>query len=161
MKYALLLLWLVLIGACSATKSENGPKIKDKYEVVTIPYIIDNDTTNVNELRFQQIKSAKDAIKLMYENYGRWSKRANGKYQENLKQHIWKNVKILGGEKNFLVIADGVETNEMYFASLMVFDDQLNDCLHESHPLRNQLLTYFTNKMDNLSADSSNYKLFP
>ena len=100
------------------------------FKVVTTPILVEKDTIYINELRFYKIKSARDGMKLMYLNFGKWNKKTKGIHQKNMNSFIWENVKLLDENNNlFTVVADGTETETDFFASIKIFDDTQKDCL--------------------------------
>ena len=148
-------------SSCNSTKKNIVSKTPSlKYEVVEIPLIYDEDTLYVNELRLYNIQSALDAKVIMYYNYGKWDLVSSGKYQDNIKEHVWKRVKLLENEGAFFVSADGTETLDEYFASLIIVDTHNNDCLNPNYPLRNELIDLFVRKLANVKANRYNYDIF-
>ena len=154
------LLVLFLMG-CSSSKVFTNKDKKSEYRVVNTPLIVQNDTININELRFYKIQSAMDGMKLMYQNYGKWDKKIDGKHQQNINRIIWNNVKLLdGSNQSFTVVADGTETMTDYFACLIVYDSGGNDCFKTEHPNREELIELFVDKMNKIGSNSSVYQLF-
>lgn len=148
------------ILSCSTSKNITDLKPSTNFEIIKSPSAFEKDTLILSELRFYKIQSALDAMKLMYLNYGKWSKKNQGKYQENIDQIVWNNVKLLENNENFTVIASGTETLSDYFTSLIVLDSSNIDCFNEDHPLKDRLIDLFTSKMNFLDKDQSVYKLF-
>lgn len=142
--YLLILLFCVI--SCSTSKSTAALKPYSDFEIIEFPLVLEKDTITLSELRFYKIQSALDAMKLMYLSYGDWSKKSQGRYQENINQIVWNNVKLLGNNENFTVIANGTETLNEYFTSLIVLDSKNEDCLNTSHPLKEKLIELFTLK---------------
>lgn len=64
---------------------------------------------------------------------------------------MWQNVKLIDGdEATFTVIADGTETTKDYFACLMVFDSDGNDCFINGHTYQEQLIKTLVDTMNNI-----------
>lgn len=130
-------------------------------EIVSTPLVIEKEIFYANELRFYKIQAALDAMKLMCLNYGKWSKKVDGKHQQNIKRLIWENVKLIKqSNETFTVIADGAETESAYFACLIVLDSKNRNCFDKDHPYKENLLSLFTEKMSKMDRDSKVYKLF-
>jgi len=98
----------LFIFGCSSTKEVSINKANSYFKVVTTPILVEKDTIYINELRFYKIKSARDGMKLMYLNFGKWNKKTKGVHQKNMNSFIWENVKLLDENNNlFTVVADG------------------------------------------------------
>lgn len=156
-KCFLILLSFVLINCSSTKKTGNKPK-NSKFEIVET-FLVD-EKTNVNfsiyELRFYKIMSALDGVALMYQNYGMWDKKIEGKHQQNINRIIWDNIKLIEGyDEEFTIVADGTETVNNYFACLMVFDSKGKNCFNNKHPLKEKLTDLFVNKMKRIERSQS------
>ena len=151
----------LLFFSCSSTIKFSENKTISHFKIVTTPILVEKNTIYVNELRFYKIKSAKDGIKLMYLNFGKWNKKIEGIHQKNIHSFIWENVKLLDENNNlFTVVADGTETETDYFASIKIFDDTQKDCLKENYPYQQQLIKVLTTKMSNQKIKKVDYTIF-
>ena len=159
MKNLLPILLFALLFSCSQKTIHFTSKYEQKYTILPVPIVVEQDTTWVNELRFYKIKSAKDTQKLMFDKFGKWNEMLEGKYQENISQLVWNDRIILNDTTQFLIVADGTETQLEFFASVMIFDKKNNDCLSNSNPLRQLLVEFFASQMNNLSSDQTFYKM--
>lgn len=157
-------IWMLLMFtalSCSSSKDVTNKNEDLEFGVVNTPLIVENDTIYINELRFYRTQSVMDGMKLMYENYGNWSEKINGKHQQNINRIVWQNVKLINESNElFTVIADGTETKTDYFACLMIFDSQDKDCFNTEHPYKEQLTKLFVDKMKEIDKSSSVYNLF-
>lgn len=161
MKIYIWALLMLLVLSCSSSKDIITENNRPEFEIVKTPLIVEGTTSSVNELRFYKIQSALDGMKLMYLSYGKWTKKAQGKHQQNINRIIWSNVELIRGEnEKFTVIADGAETGTDYFACLIVYDSEGNNCFEAGHPNREKLTVLFSEKMKNMDKNSSLYKLF-
>ena len=161
MKKHITFILVISIFTCSATKEVGDVKPYTDFKIVNVPIIVENDTVLLNELRFYKIQSAMDGMKLMYQNYGQWNKKINGMHQQNINKIVWENIKLIEGDnKTFTVVADGTETTSNYFACLMIFDSDENDCLMAEHPYKEKLIKLFVDKMGKIDKNSSIYRLF-
>lgn len=159
MRTYILLLFLLFLWNCSSSKEKT--RSSSRFEIVNTPVILDNDTININELRFYKIQSARDAMKLMYLNYGEWDRKIPSKHQENINRIVWKNVNLIdANDKAYTVIADGTETLKDYFACLIVYDSEGRNCFDDNHPDKEVLTNLFVKKMNGLDRSSSYYRLF-
>jgi hypothetical protein len=160
LKLVSFLILIVSVLSCSSSKKAVTPNLLSDFEIVQTPIVLKYDTVIVNELRFYKIQSAKDAMKLMYLNYGEWNEKNEGRYQENINEIIWSKIKLLDSDENFTVIVSGTETLSDYFASLIVLDSNNNDCLSDTYSFKDELVKLFTSKMKNLDKRQSVYRLF-
>lgn len=82
MKNSVYTLFLFVILSCSSSK-ELATNEND-FKIVNTPFVVENDTIYINELRFYKIKSAFDGMKLMYQNYGPWDTQMGSFHQSNI-----------------------------------------------------------------------------
>ena len=151
----------LFIFSCSSTAEVSENKTYSQFKIVTTPILIEKDTIYINELRFYKIKSAKDGVKLMYLNFGKWNKKTKGIHQKNMNSFIWENVKLLDENNNlFTVVADGAETESDYFASIKIFDNTQKDCLNKNYPYQQKLIKVLTAKMSNQKTKKVDYTIF-
>jgi hypothetical protein len=142
-----LIILISLVVACGATSTETTIK-KPDFEVTQTLLITDTDTLTMNELRFYQIISAKDAIHMMHKLYGPSHKSIVGKHQNNIQREIWENITLFENNKaKFTVIADGTETRSNYYACLMIFDKNGRNCFVPEHPYYQRLVSLFSSYM--------------
>lgn len=159
MRTYILLLFVLILWNCSSSKEKT--RSSSRFEIVNTPMILENDTININELRFYKIQSALDTMKLMYLNYGDWNKKILSKHQININRIVWKNLKLIDdNDKTFTVIADGTETMTDYFACLIVYDSNGRNCFDDDYPYKEVLTNLFVDKMNSLDTDISVYRLF-
>ncbi len=152
---------MISLFTCTTTKEISQAKPYTDFKIVNTPLKVENKTLSLNELRFYEIQSAMDGMKLMYQNYGKWNKKIKGKHQQNIERIIWQNIKLIDGDiKTFTVIADGTETMTNYFACLMVFDSEEKDCFKTGHPYKEKLTELFVDKMSRIDKKTSVYRLF-
>ena len=90
----------LFVFGCLSTKEVSINKANSHFKVVTTPILVEKDTIYINELRFYKIKSARDGMKLMYLNFGKWNKKTKGIHQKNMNGFIWENVKLLDENNN-------------------------------------------------------------
>ncbi|MFD2725816.1 hypothetical protein [Hyunsoonleella rubra] len=137
MKKCILILFSLILYCCSSSKEVSKKTNHGKFEIVNTPLVVENDTIYMNELRFYRIQSALDGMKLMYENYGNWNKKVDGKHQQNINRIVWSDINLQNEiDEKFTVVADGKETMTDYFACLMVFDSNGKDCFNPEHPIK-------------------------
>ncbi len=161
MRISIYLFFLLIIFSCSSTIKVSENKTISHFKIVTTPILVEKDTIYVNELRFYKIKSAKDGMKLMYLNFGKWNKKFESIHQKNMNSFIWENVKLLDENNNlFTVVADGAETESDYFASIKIFDNTQKDCLNKNYPYQQQLIKVLTAKMSNQKTKKVDYTIF-
>ncbi|MDB9759998.1 hypothetical protein OAB61_00485 [bacterium] len=161
MKKYILILSILSIFSCSSTKEFSKNKINSYFKIITTPILVEKDTIYVNELRFYNIKSARDGMKLMYLNFGKWNKKIESIHQKNMNSFIWENVQLLDENNTlFTVVADGTETETDYFASIKIFDDTQKDCLKKKYPYQEKLIKVLITKMGNLKTKKVDYTIF-
>lgn len=182
------LILLILIGigmvSCSSTKkvpneqdgNEIGVQLKVKTQNPNIPYIYKNgfnrmdvnpilsvkadDSTYVNELRFNAVYSAMYTKKVMYDHYGKWDREIWPKEAKH-PTLIWENRKLLESqEKFFSVAAYGTESREELCASVMIFDSENRDCLTEESETKDALVDFFATGIRDLSTNERFFKVY-
>ena len=149
------------IGTAQKTANPNTPYIYKKgflnYNVLQIPVIQKNDTITLNELKFNAVFSAMYTQKVMYDKFGKWTK----EIRPNNESHpilLWENVKLFEDEKKlFSVYANGDENWNEIYASVLVYDDEKNDCLKESNILKEKIISYFSKGIQNLNDKKDFY----
>lgn len=164
MKLRLLFLITILALISCKTLNQSNETLKKekaipslKYEVHSTQLVTKSDTVYVDEIRFYNPKSALDCMIMMYSNHGKFDSKYDGKYQDNIKQKVWKNLDLFGDKKQYSIIADGTETMTEYFASLIIFDENQRNCLSKTHPDREKIIVYFLQKMQNLKQHNRIY----
>ncbi|NER18458.1 hypothetical protein [Spongiivirga citrea] len=155
----LLLLLGVIVVSCAANKELSRENDGFEWGVDEVEIASNGKVFIVNELRFYEINSAKDAMLLMFQNYGKWDRRTEGKYQDNIKQLTWESIDLFSDNTLFTIIADGTETTSDYFASLIVFDSNGNDCLANGYPLRYRIIELFQDKKKRLGLKQDMYQI--
>ena len=68
MKKYIFILSIISIFSCSSYKDVSVKETYTQFKIVSTPILVENDTIYIHELRFYKIKSAKDGMKLMYQN---------------------------------------------------------------------------------------------
>jgi hypothetical protein len=124
--------------SCSSSqkvvKETKCPKIyKNKFtEILNEKYIAvnNNDTTAINEIRFECVYSALYTHKVMYDKYGKWNKEI---YPSNRNHPIlmWKNIDLFSNGKQYTILTNGLEEWKHIYASVMVLDENEKDILSE------------------------------
>lgn len=177
-KSIVLLFTIILIMSCNASKTTNknrvGLKVKTSnantpyiykygYGDFTIQPILVNqstDSTYVNELRFNAVYSSFYTKQLLFEKYGRWDKEIwiEGNNHPIL---IWKNRQLLKPSATlYTVAANGSESKQGIFATILVFDSKDQDALADDSLVKQQFVTFFCEGMKKLNKSSSFYKLY-
>jgi hypothetical protein len=151
----------------TVTRKTDNPNLpivyKNGFKDFTIKALLtiqDNDTTYINELRFNAVESALYTQKLMYDRFGKWSNEIN---QANYTYPtlVWENVMLFDNEnKRYTVAANGTESYENMFAAVMVYDADNNDCLSPNSPEKEKIISYFSKGIKNLSKSEKFYVLF-
>jgi hypothetical protein len=157
---ALTIVLVLVLLSCKSVKQNAINEERSPYAIIESRVVSDQDTIIVDELRLYEIESALDATRLMYENYGSWEEKSEGKFQSNIKQMAWVNVKLFEDDRAFSVITDGAETDVSFFASLIIIDSNNRNCLSKGHPLREDIVQLMLNKLNALSNKNESYKLF-
>ncbi|MCH8536004.1 MAG: hypothetical protein LAT51_13110 [Flavobacteriaceae bacterium] len=146
MKNIFVVLFIFNLISCSTSKVTMEATDYKDLEIIENTKIDSSDAINYNELRFYDIQSANDTMKLMYLNFGDWDGLEESSYMLNTHSKIWEDVELFDDMQTFTIIADGTETKVDYFASLKIIDSTGNDCLKDEHPLKNKLIHLFYNK---------------
>ena len=147
-----------------ATENPNFPFLytngyKD-YKLKSVLRVDQNETAEITELPFNAVESAMYTQKLMFDKFGAWNKEIK---QPNYKNPtlIWENIKIFANkDKYYTVAANGVESNEAIYASVMVYNSENNDCLSADNPEKELLIKYFSNEIKKLNNNENFYQLY-
>lgn len=150
MKPTFFIILLLFIFSCSSSqkvvKEEKCPKLyENKYtEILNEKYetIYKNDTIQYNEIRFECVKSAFYTHKIMFDKFGKWDKEI---FPSNKKSPIlvWEKVDLFSNGKKYNVYTNGIEEWKHIYASVMVFNENDIDLLHDKSPERENLTNYF------------------
>lgn len=161
MKQFLLAALILTFYGCSTsekvTKQEKCPKIyeNDYTEILNEKHLVAsaNDTTFINEIRFECVYSMFYTHKVMFDKFGMWD---NKVFLNNTKHPIliWKNVDLFSDGKKYAVYTEGLEEWRHIYASIMIFDENDNDLLAEDSVEKEKLISYFSNLIKN----QDNYK---
>ncbi len=106
---------------------------KDGYAIALIPVGINGSISYQCELRIYDITFAQNAKKQMEKYFGSAHYALDGKYQDNIFQYVWNNIKLLENENLYHVWVDGTETQTEYFTSFLVLDAKHKNCLCKTH----------------------------
>lgn len=152
------------IGIKQKTSNPNTPYIyKNGYlnfEIIPVLTVREKDSTYINELRFNAVFSAMYTKKLMFDKFGKWDEeiRPNNKWHPIL---VWKKRKLFDNEdKTYSIAAYGVESMEEMYASVIVLDDENQDCLTETSTKKDSLTYYFSNGIINLNSSKKFYEVY-
>jgi hypothetical protein len=157
MKNIFILTILFSISSCATTKVKS---INEKQNLKINNVKIDTiNIDNFNKLQLVNIKSALDSQKLMYLEFGMWNESRIGLYQKNISQKIWKNIDLFKNGKTYTIIADGTETLEDYFSTIIIYDSDNIDCLNPDYPLRVEIIAFFQSKMKTIESKNFNYNI--
>ena len=98
---------------------------------------------------------------VMYERFGKWSKEVRPNIDESHPILVWEKVKLFEGEdKQYSVYTSGDENWNEIYASVLVFDENNNDCLNASYSSKEKIIEYFSNGIQNLSNGKDFYKVY-
>ncbi|WP_271407473.1 hypothetical protein [Tenacibaculum soleae] len=152
------------VGIRQKTSNPNTPYIykngyKD-FEIKPTLTIRNNDSTYINELRFNAVFSAMYTKKLMYDKYGKWDKEVwpNGAKRPIL---VWEKRKLIETQDELYSVAtNGTESMKEMFASVIVFDSKNRDCLSENYHSKDSLINFFATEIRNLSSNKKFYDVY-
>ncbi len=152
------------VGERSRTSNPNIPYIYKNgfsdYKIVKQITLNGKDTSFVYTLKFNAVSSAMYTQKIMFDKFGKWTTAVPAGDNRNLIL-IWENVKLFDDkEELFSVAACGIEGWGEMFASVMVFDSKNNDCLSNNSIYLNEIITLFSNNIQNLNNDDTFYKIY-
>ena len=109
--------------------------------------IHDSDGLALSELQFHSTVSIVETSKVMVNNFGVWEKRL-AFYNEDHHAFVWEHVQLLKStSQKFTVITDGKKGNRIQLSSVMVMDQENNDCLARDYPLRDAIISYFSDEI--------------
>ena len=151
-------------GFPQKTANPNTPYIyingfKD-YQISQSIITIQSDTLQVNELKFNAVFSAMYTKKVMFENFGKWTK----EIRPNNESHpilMWEKIKLFEhDEKLFTIFANGDESKEGIYASVLAFDQYGNGCLSDKSRYKEKIIDYFSNAIRNQKNSDSFYNIY-
>ncbi|MFY0483461.1 hypothetical protein ACI6PS_12730 [Flavobacterium sp. PLA-1-15] len=152
------------VGTPFKTYNANNPYIYVNgylnYETVELPFLRDGDTIRLNELRFNEVYTAMYTKQVMFDKFGNWTKEIwfEGAYSPIL---LWENVKLFDDETElYSVSANGVESMEEMYASVIVFDAQNKDCLTMNHAKKEEIISFFAEGIKSAKKDSPFFKAY-
>ena len=143
---------------------KNGYK---SYEITKSKTVKNRDSIFTNELKFYATYSSFYTRQSMYEKFGDWDKNLFIR-GENSPLLIWEKVKLFADKNNYYtVIAGGFECTtcdvnlKNIYASIMVLDENKNDCLTDKNPkLKKEIINFFSNGIRNLTNSREFYNKF-
>ena len=152
------------VGERTKTSNPNTPYIYKNgfsdYKVVKQITLNGKDTSFVYTLKFNAVASAMYTQKIMFDKFGKWTTAVPAGDNRNFIL-IWENVKLFDDKDElFSIAAHGIESWEEMFASVMVFDSKNNDCLSNNSIYLNEIITFFSNNIQNLNKDHTFYKIY-
>ena len=143
---------------------KNGFK---NYEIGLSKHIKTKDSTYINELKFFNTYSSYYTRKSMYEKFNHWDKNI---FIKGIRKPylVWEKVKLFPNrEKYYYVIAGGFEctkctsNTDRIYASVMVLDENKNDCFSDKNPaLKKELIKFFSEGIKNLTNSQKFYAEF-
>lgn len=96
----------------------------------------------------------------MYDKYGKWDKEIWPE-KERHPILVWENIQLFDSEKElFSIAANGTESWEEMYASVIVFDSQDNDCFKENSKHKEFLLTFFDLGIRSVNSDKEFYNIY-
>ena len=148
--FFIIIIALILIS-CSSTNGFTEKRclsiLKNNYKTILdakFKSIVNKDTLFLNEIRYECVYSAMYTQKGMYDRFGKWDE----EIYTTAKQHpilLWNNVKLFPNDTTeFTVAANGLESFETIYASVLVFDKQNKDLLSENSEYKTKLIEYFS-----------------
>ncbi|PQJ78137.1 hypothetical protein [Polaribacter porphyrae] len=150
--------------SCSSSqkiiKKTKCPKIyKNKFtKILNEKYVVvnNNDTTAINEIRFECVYSAFYTHKVMYDKYGKWNKEI---YPSNRKHPIlmWENIDLFSNGKHYTILTNGLEEWKYIYASVMILDENEQDVLSEQTEEKTNLTNYFTELIKNHNSEKKDF----
>jgi hypothetical protein len=145
-------------------KETKCPKIyENKFtEILNEKYIAinNNDTTTINEIRFECVYSSFLTHKVMYDEYGKWNKEI---YPNNRKDPIlmWKNIDLFSNGKQYTILTNGLEEWKHIYASVMVLDENEKDILSEQTDEKIAITNLFAELIKKHNPEKRNfYKVY-
>lgn len=155
---------LKVVSNYEKTSNPNTPYIyqngfKD-FEIAPILTIQGNDSTYINELRFNAVFSAMYTKKLMFDKFGKWDK----EIRPNNERHpilVWEKIKLFDNKNKVYSIATyGAESMEGIYASVIIFDSKNKDCLTENNSEKDSIISFFPKGIQNLSSNKKFYNIY-
>lgn len=147
MKTIYIAVLLSVFLSCASSREVAKPRCSEIFEnnfseILNEKFIVVNgqDTTKINEIRYECVHSAFYTHKVMYDKYGKWDAEI---FQSNRAHPIlmWNNVDLFSNGKKYIVLTNGLEEWKHIYASVMILDQNQTDILagetHEKIALTN------------------------
>lgn len=152
------------VGIARPTFNPNTPYIYingfSDYTIVKIPLVRNDDTTFINELKFNATFSAFYSQEVMYQKFGKWARELNPSNETTL-MLVWDNVKLFDDDDHlFTVYTFGEENMQEIYAAVYAFGPDQKDCLSEESIYREKIIAFFSNGIQHLKDDERFYKLY-
>ncbi|KQS90235.1 hypothetical protein [Chryseobacterium sp. Leaf394] len=152
------------IGSPQKTLNPDTPYIYKKgylnFDIVPTPVVQNNDTISLNLLKFNAVFSAMYTQKVMYDKFGKWTK----ELRPNNERHpilVWSKVKLFENKNElFTIYANGDESWEEIYASVLVFDENGKDCLSENNTNKSEIIRFFSEGIKILNNSEKFYKVY-
>lgn len=158
------LITILIFISCTSTKIGTEKRcvsvLKNDYRNIReekFKSVVKNDTILLNEVKYECVYTSFYIQKGMYDKFGKWNKEIypNGTHDPIL---VWNNVQIFPNDTTeFTVAANGIESVETIYASVLVFDKHNNDLLAESSIYKTKLIQYFS---EMIKSDSNKKRDF-
>ncbi len=111
------------------------------------------DSIYFNEARYYCTNSALYLRKALFDRFGKWDIMLES--ESPSKTLIWHSIQLFPEiDRLFYVAASGIESRDLTFNSILVFDQEGNDLLQEGSLYREMLLDYFGSMIENLYGTS-------
>ncbi|MXS72533.1 hypothetical protein GSF70_15060 [Flavobacteriaceae bacterium W22] len=154
------------VGHPQRTLNPNTPFIYKKgfgkYTILTKKILLkDRSTKELNELKFDAVYSCFYTKKMMYENFGKWTKEIRPNIDDSHPILVWEKIKLFKDEdKLYSVYANGEENQDEIYASVLVFNENNQDCLAKTSSEKEKIIMFFSDGIKNLSNSNKFHRLY-
>lgn len=114
--------------------------------------VIDNDTVNYDEVRFECVHISFITQKVLFDHFGKWDKALTQQDYHGLLL-MWQNVDLFSNGKRYTVVADGRESRNITYGSFMAFNQEGEDIVAENLAEKDEIIKLFKKWIRNNDLD--------
>lgn len=153
-------IFILILFGCRTSQKLLKNENNSEFEIVEISIGSENHKMQINELRIYNQSSSVNTSIMIHKEFGKWSEKLPGKYQNNIDQYLWENVNLSDTLRDLTIVTDGTETINENFTSLLIYDSNFKDCLNPKYKYQNRAIEIIMDKMRKLNPEFKDYQIF-
>lgn len=152
MRYLYFLCIVCVLNSCAPKpiwyKKKCTKYLKNDFGAITdqtVKFIIDGDSILATEVKFECVYSAFYTQKVMYNHFGKWDKALTPDSNENDIALVWYEIPLdINKDQLYTIIANGQESSQKMYASIVVLDEHGRDVLYSQSSNRDSIIDLFS-----------------